>query len=101
MHDIGWFPDADNEGIADSVDQCDASDLRATLTIGSQNTGIANRLFTNGCTMSDYVIAAAAGAQNRGAFVNEVARLANIWLAAGLITDAQKDILLAAAARRK
>ena len=64
MRDIGWFPDADNEGIEDGVDQCDASDLRETLIVGGQDTGIANALFTTGCTMSDYVIAAGASEGN-------------------------------------
>jgi hypothetical protein len=102
MRDIGWFPDADNEGIADDVDQCDASNLDATISIGGRNTGIANQLFASGCTMNDYIIIAAAGSgSNQGGFVSAVAQLANAWLAAGLITTEQKDILLAAAARRR
>ena len=28
MRDIGWYPDADNDGLADDQDQCDASDQR-------------------------------------------------------------------------
>ena len=101
MRDIGWFPDADNEGIADAVDQCDASDLRASLFVGTTDTGIANRLFTTGCTMSDYLGLAAAAAGNHGAYVSAVAQLANAWLAAGLITDQQKDLLMSLVARRR
>ena len=51
--------------------------------------------------MSDYIIAAAAASPNRGAYVAAVAQLANAWLAAGLITQEQKDILLAAVARHR
>jgi hypothetical protein len=98
MHDIGWFPDADNDGFADTLDECDSSDLRATLFVAGTNTGVANRLFTNGCTMSDYVIAAAAGARNHGGFVSAVAHLGNSWRAAGLITNEERSAIQTAAA---
>ena len=98
LHDIGWFPDADNEGIADDLDECDASDFSDTITVGGEDTGIANLLFTNGCTMNDYVSAAAAAAGNHGSFVSDIAHLGNSWRAAGFITAAEKAILQRAAA---
>jgi hypothetical protein len=99
MHDVGWFPDADNDGFADTADECDASDLRATLYVAGQNTAIPNARFTNGCTMGDYVLAAAVDARNHGAFVSAVAHLGNAWRSAGLLTADQRSTLQAAAAQ--
>jgi hypothetical protein len=99
MRDVGWFADSDNDGFDDdTADECDSSDLRATLFVGGTNTGVANLMFTNGCTMSDYVIAAAADARNHGGFVSAVAHLGNAWRAAGLITDEERSAIQTAAA---
>jgi hypothetical protein len=98
LRDIGWYPDADVDGFPDDADECDASDLRPTLFVETQNTGIANLMFTNGCTMSDYVLAAAADARNHGSFVSAVAHLGNAWRNAGLITDTERATLQTAAA---
>jgi hypothetical protein len=97
MRDIGWYPDADVDGFADADDECDASDLRPTLFVGGTNTGVPNLMFTNGCTMSDYVIAAA-DARNHGGFVSAVAHLGNAWRAAGFITNEQRSAIQTAAA---
>jgi hypothetical protein len=99
MHDIGWFPDADNDGFADTLDECDTSDLSELLSVAGQPTTITNVLFANGCTMSDYVMAAAAEARNHGGFVSAVAHLGNAWRAAGLLTSSQRSELQTAAAQ--
>jgi hypothetical protein len=93
MRDVGWFGDADNDGFADGPDECDASDLSATLTVAGTATDIANVRFTNGCTLSDYVAAAAAAARNHGSFVSDVSHLGNDWRAAGIITDEQRALI--------
>jgi len=43
------------------------------------NTGIPNLMFTNGCTMSDEIIAASDDADNHGAFVSAIAHIGNAW----------------------
>ena len=101
LRDIGWFPDADVDGFADDVDDCDASDKRGTVFIGGVDTGIANLMFTNGCTMNDEILGAADDADNHGAFVSAVAHLGEAWLGAGLITDAQRALLQATAGKSK
>jgi hypothetical protein len=98
MHDIGWFPDADNDGFADGGDACDASDLGATVVVGDEDTGIASVLFSTGCTMNDYVDAAAAAAGNHGSFVSAIAHLGNDWRKDGLITNRERSTLQTAAA---
>jgi hypothetical protein len=98
MHDIGWFPDADNDGFADAADECNASDLGETVEIDGQDTGVANALFTNGCTMSDLISAAAEAARNHGGFVSAVAHLGNDWRRDGIVTNAERAAIQRAAA---
>jgi hypothetical protein len=99
LRDIGWYADADVDGFADDVDECDASDLRPTVFVGGVNTGITNLMFTNGCTMSDEIIGAADDANNHGSFVSAVAHIGNDWRDASLITDAQRSLLQTTAAQ--
>jgi hypothetical protein len=99
MRDIGWYPDADNDGLADDQDQCDASDQRATIYIDGVNTGIPNQMFGNGCTMGDYIAAAADSARNHGDFVSAVSALGNDWKSAGLIPNQEHSVLVKTAAR--
>lgn len=99
LRDIGWYPDADVDGFADDDDECDPSDLRSTIFVAGVNTGIPNLMFTNGCTMSDEIIAASDDADNHGAFVSAGALVGNAWRNADLITDDQRSILLTTAAQ--
>ena len=99
LRDVGWFADADLEGLADDLDQCPSSDLDDTVSIGGVDTGVENLLFTNGCTISDLVGIAAAAAKNHGQFVSRVAHLTNALRDGGFITNQQKGILQSTAAR--
>jgi hypothetical protein len=99
FRDIGWFADADNDGFADGPDECDSSSLGATVIVAGSNTGIPNVRFTNGCTMNDYVIAAADGADNHGGYVSALSHLGNAWRDAGLITAAQRAAIQKIAAQ--
>ena len=98
MRDVGWFPDADLDGAADAFDTCPTSDLRPTVIIGGEDTGVANVLFTSGCTITDLVLAQSVGAGNHGKFVSGVAHLTNDLKAAGIITGAEKGRIQSAAA---
>jgi PA domain len=93
MRDVGWFADADNDGMATGADCDDTSDFSPTLVIGSCDTGVTNYFFTNGCTLSDMVQAIGAGAKNHGQFVSGVSHLMNDMKKAGLITGAQKGAI--------
>ncbi|MEO8520431.1 MAG: PA domain-containing protein [Acidobacteriota bacterium] len=99
LRDIGWFPDRDLDGLADNLDSCQTSDLRGTVFVGSVDTGVANVLFTSGCTIGDLIAREAAGAGNHGAFVSGVAHLLNDLKSAGLITGAQKGVIQSTAAK--
>jgi hypothetical protein len=102
LRDIGWYPDADLDLVADDgADSCLGSDLSASVVIGSNNSGVRNTLFTNGCTIKDFVNQCLASSTSRGGFNSCVAHLGDSLLAAGIINQAQKDALQSAAARSK
>ena len=91
MADIGWFSDGD--GVPDGVDSCLGSNLSPTVVIDGCNSGVANTLFTNGCTISDQIGACAAGASNHGGFVSCVAHTTNGLKKSGVISGAQKGAI--------
>ena len=101
LRDVGWFADADVDGLADAVDACPTSDRRSTVFVGDENTGVANPMFTNGCTIGDLIANAAAGARNHGGFVSDVAHLLNALRDAEIITNEEKGIIQSAAGRSK
>ena len=101
LRDIGWFPDADLDLVDDAVDECPGSDLRATVFVGRENTGVANAFFANGCTIADLIANIRAGAKNHGGFVSGVAHLLNSLEKAGIISGKDKGIIQSAAARSK
>jgi hypothetical protein len=93
FRDIGWFPDADVDGIADGPDQCDSSILAPTVVIDGCDSGVPNFLLTTGCTVSDEIAKCAAGARNHGGFVSCVSHFTNALKKAGIITGAQKGAI--------
>jgi hypothetical protein len=98
MRDIGWFPDADNDGAATGADCDDTSDFGATVVIGGCDSGVTNFFFTDGCTLSDKIQALGAGASNHGQFVSGVSHLTNALKKAGLINGNQKSAIQSCAA---
>lgn len=99
MRDIGWFPDADLDGLADSLDSCPTSDRRTGVYVGMVNTGVENVMFTSGCTIGDLITLDAAGARNHREFVSGVARLSIALRDGGFITNEQKSLIQSTAAR--
>ena len=98
MRDIGWFPDADLDGVADDID-CEAnSNFAPTVVIDGCDSGVPNTFFSSGCTISDLIGHAAANAKNHGDFVSAVAHLLNDLRKSGVITGAQKGAIQSCAA---
>lgn len=87
LTDVGWFSDRD--GVPDGVDSCTGSDLGATVVIGSCDSGVANVVLQDGCSLSD-IVSRCAGARNHGDYVSCVARTSNELNDAGWITGAEK-----------
>ena len=101
LRDIGWFADKDLDGVADGGDCEASSNLSPTIVIGGENTGVANMLFSTGCTTSDLIAHIAAGAKNHGQFVSGVSHLTNDLKEQGLISGAEKGAIQSAAAHAK
>jgi hypothetical protein len=102
LRDVGWYPDADGDGLADASDACVNSDLTAgIILLGKCNTTVSNMLFANGCTIRDYIQQAGTGVNNHGAWTSNMAHLGESLVSAGVITDAQKDAMQSCAARYK
>jgi hypothetical protein len=93
MRDVGWFPDADLDGVADDSDDCPDSDLSATVVVGTCDSGVPNTVLPSGCSISDLVSQCAAGAGNHGHFVSCVAHTLNDLKKAGVISGAQKGAI--------
>ncbi len=91
--------DADGDGIVDDEDAFPNSNLGATVVIGTCDAGVGNHLFANGSTMNDLLGAAAGSAQNHGAYVSAVTKLANGWKEAGLISGRDHGKITSCAAR--
>ena len=97
FRDVGWFPDADLDGVDSGLDCEPNSDLRPTVNIESCDSGVTNTLFSSGCTISDLIAHIAASSNNHGQFVAGVGRLTAALVRDGVITNAQKDAIMACA----
>ncbi len=101
LRDIGWFPDADLDGVPDNVDCEPNSNFAPTVVIDGCDSGVPNTFFTTGCTISDLVQHCAADAKNHGGFVSCVAHLTNDLKSAGIINGNQKGAIQSCAAKAK
>ena len=99
MTDIGWFSDRD--GIPDGVDACLGSDIRQTVVIDSCDSGVANVVTPDGCTLSDLVSRCSAGATNHGEYVSCIAKTTNGFKSAGWINGYGEGKIQSCAARSK
>ena len=101
FRDIGWFADADLDGVADQTDCNPQSDLTTTIVVGGIDTNVPNTLFSSGCTISDLIAKIRATTSTQGQFVSGVAQLMNSLVSSGLITQAQMDVVMSAVAEAK
>jgi hypothetical protein len=101
MRDVGWFPDADLDGVPDAVDCEPHSDFAPNVVIDGCDSGVPNTFFTSGCTISDLDKHCAAGVKNHGGFVSCVAQLTNDLKKAGIISGNQKGSIQSCAARAR
>ena len=100
----GWI-DSDGDGVTDADDHCPDTNLnQATVVVGSSKfsqTGVPNKFLSSGCTFQQLIDGSKSGAENHGTYVNRVDILTDQWVAAGLITDAQKGAIMRAVAQDK
>lgn len=82
--------DSDGDGVNDPDDECENSDLSSTVVIDDCDSGVANHLFDDGCTMNDRIAACAEGARNHNAFRRCVKHLTKEWVREDLITPRER-----------
>ncbi|MDR7304182.1 ThuA domain-containing protein [Haloactinomyces albus] len=79
-------------------DACPGSDLRKTVIIGDEDTGVSNVDTGDGCTVND-LIDENATYSNHGAFVDHVDQLTDTLVADGVLTGKEKGRIMRAAGR--
>src|SRR5690606_21558453 len=99
------FPeiDTDGDGCLNEDDRFVESNMEVYVVLHGCETGVENRV-TSGCgvMMSDLIDELEVGTyRNHGGFVKEVAHLTETWLMEGLITEEEKDAIVACAGRSK
>ena len=95
-------PDTDGDGVGDAGDAYPLSDTSPTCAIGGCDSGVPNRVLSDGATFNDLIAAAHTTAGgNHGKFVSAVTKLADGWKKAGLITGRQQGAITSCAARSK
>ncbi|HKY27359.1 MAG TPA: hypothetical protein VJM12_05370, partial [Pyrinomonadaceae bacterium] len=94
FRDVGWFPDADLDGVDSGVDCEPNSNLAPTVVIDGCDSGVTNTLFSDGCTISDLIAHIAANSSKHSDFVKAVVSLTNQLKRDGVITEAQKDAIV-------
>jgi hypothetical protein len=90
--------DSDEDGVPDDEDDCDDSNTDATVSIDGCDSGVANPVGEDGCSLADAigadVAAASATAPNHGKFVSAMAKNLNAMVNSGAITAEQKEALM-------
>ncbi|WP_084961122.1 PQQ-binding-like beta-propeller repeat protein [Thermoactinospora rubra] len=79
-------------------DACPRSDLRERVVVGEVDSGVANRYAGDGCTVGDLVRDEATW-EGHGAFMKHVAHVTGELVRDGVLTAAEKDAIVSAAAR--
>jgi len=90
--------DADGDGVPDDQDACASSDLRPTVWVLNCDSGVQNRVGSNGCSLADRVAAVIAessiNARNHGKFVSRTASALNVLVTEGLLNDNEHKSLM-------
>ncbi len=87
LRDVGWFLDADLNGMTDQ-----------TVILGTCNTGLPNSVLSNGAALADQArvwLRDCSGAKNAGQFATCVNKVTTAASRSGLITAAQKEAIAA------
>ncbi|MGE5276582.1 MAG: PA domain-containing protein [Acidobacteriota bacterium] len=94
LGDVGWFADADRDGVPDTDDQCPGSNLTPTVVIDGCDSGVPNTILPSGCTISDLIAGCAESAASHDDFVSCVSHLTNDLKSQGVITGNQKSAIM-------
>lgn len=97
MRDIGWFADADLDGIPSKQDCRIRSNLSATVIVRGVDSLVPNTLFSSGCTIADLVEKMPLRSNTKSEFVRRLTALADSLLSEGKITQTDRNALISAA----
>lgn len=86
--------DSDGDGVLDDLDRCPGSDIRATVMVGANDSGVTNSVDGAGCSIADQVKACYADANNHGDTVSCISHLATELRKAGIISGRDQGQLL-------
>jgi hypothetical protein len=92
--------DDDDDGVADGSDPFPHSNVDPTVTIGGCESGVGNRVLSDGGSFNDRIAECAANSRNHGQFVSCVSNLTNQWKKAGLISNRDKAAIMNCAAAK-
>jgi hypothetical protein len=96
--DLLILTDTDGDGLVDDRDPCPESDRSETVNIEGCDYGVANKLFDDGCTISDRIAECASEAANHGEFVSCVTQYTN-GLKSSVLSGAEKGDIQGCAAQ--
>jgi len=91
--------DSDGDGVFDVCDLCPDSQLGGTLDLHGCDTGIAEIVLEDGCTMTETLGACDADRRNHGDFVHCVTDLAGAWKRDRIIKGREYGRIVSCAAR--
>ena len=91
--------DDDGDGVLDSDDRCENSDLTPTVVVDGCDSGVANKVLAQGCSITDRIHKIAANSNNHGQFVRSVSRFLNRLKFRGVITGQEKGKIMRCVAR--
>lgn len=103
LHDLGWrLSDDDADGVADIEDVCAASDVSATVVVAGCDSGVANTVLADGCTIADRIAACAeegSAVGEHGDFVSCVTHLGDELREAGALSGVSQGAIVSCAAQ--
>lgn len=99
MRDIGWFPDADLDGVNDETDACLGSTLGGTVVIDSCDSGVSNALSANGCSIIDEIDDCAEAATTHEEFTACATQYTTLLKNLGVINNKEKGKIQACAGK--
>jgi len=80
--------DSDEDNICDDVDSCPHSDRKATVMIGSCDSGVPNNLLKDGCTINDRLSLCSS---ERGQTIGCVSRITETLIKSGALSNEEKQ----------
>jgi hypothetical protein len=92
--------DADDDGVADGDDECPGTVLGDRVMVGDCDTGVADQVLGNGCTMTELIASCKPEPRPRSRLLRCVIRLVRDWRREGIIHPSDGGKIIRCAARR-